>query len=416
MPPKIDALYAAAVMLDRFLVPQVEYPGSSKPWKCLHLLCGRIVEPTYNSVANEGSGGCKPCSYRWRRLPKKRAPRPYQRGFKGDQQKVRAWVIREKRFLPMEECPGVSHKWRGWCMDCWQETTTRVDSMRRPGAGVCFGCGKKRGGQKRRTPKAVVMAKLREHGVTPDPDHQFTRTTDPWPSICAAAGHPWNARPADVFSGHGCPGCAGMAAITAEDAVAAVILLGVEPVDPYPGRIHARWRVRCTTCDHVWSPTYSNLVHVGSGCPACASHGFAPDRPAYVYVVVHPRHQSVKVGLRGAHTNRLADHFRQDWEFHAELYFEVGADARTVERLTHEHIRAVLRLPIHLTKEQMPQRGYEETVSRAELDEVAAWTLVQRFAAPYATATPPTLVLPQPASSNRGQVLVKPGDQLALDF
>ena len=42
------------------LEPLVPYPGAGKPWKCIHTVCGRVVEPTYSNVRN-GHTGCKYC-------------------------------------------------------------------------------------------------------------------------------------------------------------------------------------------------------------------------------------------------------------------------------------------------------------------------------------------------------------------
>ncbi|MFB6519600.1 hypothetical protein [Streptomyces sp. NPDC056401] len=409
MPAKIPDAIAIATMLSNNLLPIAPYPGSTRPWPCVHRDCGKVVQPNYNSIANEGSNGCKNCGYLHRKQPKTRAPRPQQRGFKGDQGKIREWAIREKGFLPMEPCPGVSHKWKGWCMSCWQETTTRVDSMRaKPGPCPCFTCGHRRGGDRLRTSPDLVMARLREHGVNPDPDHVFTRVIEPWPSTCAA-GHPWNARPVDVFDGHGCPACVGLARITADVAEAAARERGFEPAEPFTGTARSPWRIRCK-CGYEWRSTYSRVTFHKSGCPACVKRGFAPTRPAYVYVVVHLKYQSVKIGLRGAHSQRIAEHRRQGWELHEELLFAVGADAQVVERLTHDHVRKTLQLPIHLTKEQLPQRGYEETTRRSLLHEGDAWELVQRIAAVHTQSIPLRVVVP---THQDGSVA---GEQMLFEF
>jgi hypothetical protein len=52
---------AAEYMRQRGLEPVEPYPGSSRPWRCVHAACGQEVTPTYANVAG-GSGGCKFCS------------------------------------------------------------------------------------------------------------------------------------------------------------------------------------------------------------------------------------------------------------------------------------------------------------------------------------------------------------------
>lgn len=362
-------------MMSKNLLHIAPYPGSTRPWPSVHLDCGQVCSPSYTSVARAGNGGCKPCSYKHRQLPKIRAPRPYQRGFKGDQTAIRAWAIHEKHFLPSEPCPGVSHTWRGWCMDCWQPVNPKVDSMRKPGAGCCFDCGKRRGGDKLRTPVGPVMDKLRDHGFAPDPAHRFTRLIDPWPGTCAAKGHPWNARPTDVFTGHRCPKCMGNQRTSESHARRQLETMGLELVGEWPGSIQRPVPVK-GPCGHTWEPTLANLIHANSRCPSCANHGFDPSRPAFVYVLWHPLLESVKFGIRGAHTKRIEAHKGQKWTLHNELYFEEGAHAREVEDLMRTHIRQVLRIPQHLTAGEMPQRGATETSCRLLLDERAAWQVV----------------------------------------
>jgi len=52
---------ARKVMTEAGLEPLEPYTLSSTPWKSIHLLCGKIVTPSFNSVHN-GQSGCKYCS------------------------------------------------------------------------------------------------------------------------------------------------------------------------------------------------------------------------------------------------------------------------------------------------------------------------------------------------------------------
>jgi hypothetical protein len=58
---RIHEADATAIMLQRGLTPLEPFPGSSRPWRCIHISCGREVTPTYSNVA-AGGGGCKSCS------------------------------------------------------------------------------------------------------------------------------------------------------------------------------------------------------------------------------------------------------------------------------------------------------------------------------------------------------------------
>ena len=45
---------------------------------------------------------------------------------------------------------------------------------------------------------------------------------------------------------------------------------GIEPLEPYPGRVRDRWQVQCVTCRHEWATTLDSITNAGRGCPACA--------------------------------------------------------------------------------------------------------------------------------------------------
>lgn len=43
------------------LKPLIEFPGNNKPWQCLCLSCGEIVQPRWSDL-NRGQGGCSNCA------------------------------------------------------------------------------------------------------------------------------------------------------------------------------------------------------------------------------------------------------------------------------------------------------------------------------------------------------------------
>lgn len=136
---------------------------------------------------------------------------------------------------------------------------------------------------------------------------------------------------------------------------------------------------RCTRCRFEW-PATVQLRTRGNGCPVCAPHGFNPALPAIVYLQHHPVFRAWKVGITGAHTDRLADLRRLGWSLRHEERLERGADARTVERAVHDWWRNDLHLPVWLGRDEFRplRRGWTETISDAELDEQ---TLIARLRA-----------------------------------
>lgn len=59
---KLDPKRAAAFMVANGLRPLEPYPGSVKPWRCVHIACGKEVAPRYANI-RKGQGGCKHCAY-----------------------------------------------------------------------------------------------------------------------------------------------------------------------------------------------------------------------------------------------------------------------------------------------------------------------------------------------------------------
>jgi hypothetical protein len=57
----IDPLEARELMIQSGYIPLVDYPLSSKRWKCIHESCGRIVYPSYETI-RRGGGGCTSCA------------------------------------------------------------------------------------------------------------------------------------------------------------------------------------------------------------------------------------------------------------------------------------------------------------------------------------------------------------------
>ena len=90
------------------------------------------------------------------------------------------------------------------------------------------------------------------------------------PCRCVSCGHEWEALPGHLLQGHGCPACAGTAALDpagfsrrmAQEAP------DVELLSPY---VNARTRLtcRCRVCGAQWTPYPKSLLQ-GHGCPSCA--------------------------------------------------------------------------------------------------------------------------------------------------
>ncbi len=131
-------------------------------------------------------------------------------------------------------------------------------------------------------PKCAGNAKLTQeealarletiHPTTDFSRFVYTRSSEKVDVRCKTCGHEWSPVYADLQQGRGCPKCAGVAKLTQEEALAKL-----EPIHPtvdFSRFVYAnnmsRVDVRCHTCDHTWSPTYTGLQR-GKGCPKCKS-------------------------------------------------------------------------------------------------------------------------------------------------
>ena len=96
-------------------------------------------------------------------------------------------------------------------------------------------------------------------------------------------GHEWEARVHNILgpAKTGCPICL---RVTREEAAARLESRGIELVGEYINtQVSTKFR---GPCGHEWVTTPNNVLNGSkSGCPTCATSGFKPEVPAYVYVV-----------------------------------------------------------------------------------------------------------------------------------
>jgi len=122
----------------------------------------------------------------------------------------------------------------------------------------------------------------------------------------------------------------------------------------------------------------------------------AADGAALVYLITHAKLAAAKVGVADTSGLRLAQHRREGWQILA--VFQVSAkSAVAIETDVLKWWRGALGLPSYLTRNQMPQGGWTETVAAGRVDLAATVTRICNLA----IASPP----PAPASPGRGSPL-----------
>ena len=107
-----------------------------------------------------------------------------------------------------------------------------------------------------------------------------------------AEGHEWIASVGDRATGTGCPYCTGRRVLAGFNDLAtthpalATQALGWDPTTKSAGHEQkVLWR--CPE-GHEWEATINNRTNQGSGCPSCASYGFDPTLPGWLYLLSHP--------------------------------------------------------------------------------------------------------------------------------
>ena len=172
----------------------------------------------------------------------------------------------------------------------------------------------------------------------------------------------------------GCEHCGGRRRYDEEVARHMARAWGYEPDPEIPYTNDAtKWPGLCLAENHPCDPVLNSRFRSGP-CATCADHGFKPDRPALVYLLVGPAIQAAKIGICEDHprNTRLDEHRRNGWIVVQTERFEIGADARAVEELVVRSWRSAGYASV--LKNGTTYDGYRETVSivRLTLDEISS--------------------------------------------
>jgi hypothetical protein len=76
---------------------------------------------------------------------------------------------------------------------------------------------------------------------------------------------------------------------------------------------------------------------------------------------------AVKIGIANTSGHRLGQHRKRGWEVLIVIKAP-GERALRIEKEILDWWRNDLKLPIHLSKHEMPHRGWTETVDSSEVD------------------------------------------------
>jgi formylmethanofuran dehydrogenase subunit E len=258
---------------------------------------------------------------------------------------------------PLEPYPGNNKHWKCQCVKCNNIVWPKYNSVQQ-GRGGCRPCGLIIGGSKRRVPKQQAIYLMRENGV--EPLEPYPGSGLPWKCRCVKCNSIVSPSHHSVQKGQGaCVYCAGLA-VHVSDAINVMHGAGVEPLEPYPGSTR-RWKCRCMKCNSIVSPRYNDVQRGHGACLHCSGHPRGADA-AVIYLMLHKKHQAVKIGIGAARQGRgrVKQHEKRGW---SALYIWDSVDgvtAYTVEQTVLSTWRST-GIPTAVLPSDMPQGGWTET-------------------------------------------------------
>jgi len=350
---QMDSEKAAAVMRSADLLPLEPYPGSGKPWRCVHLPCGMEVQPRYSAI-QQGQGGCKPC-HQQRLAMKYQTP-----------QEEAMLTMQSAGFEPQVAYPGRTHApWESIHIECGRIVSPTLSNIKN-GANCIYCAGK-------RIDNSDAIGIMERAGLTPlEP---FPGRIKPWRCLHVACGREVKPLYSTVQSGNGgCVYCSG-GRIHPDDATKLFREAGFEPIEPFPGT-DKRWKSK-HSCGREVSPTYSN-IYAGGGCKFCSDSSFKYDAPGIVYLMLNADYQALKIGIttRESRTDRIHDHELKGWSLVQKWDTESGLEAEIIEAAVLKWWRYSLGAPQALTSSQMASGGHTETAALVYVDKQTTIDLV----------------------------------------
>jgi hypothetical protein len=278
---------------------------------------------------------------------------------------------------PIGNFPGTHKSWSAVCNICSKHTQIVFGSVRKriaknpvnptQGCETCVfaSMGKSRLLEQVEVEKRLAALGMRVTGI-------YLGAFEPVTAICLTCGIESDVFPSHAFSkGHACSKCSlkrrsDLSRKPQEQAVSEMLQNGYKPLDPYV-TTNAKWRSIHLECGNEVSPSLGHVKRGQGGCSNCAKFGFDSTMPAIFYVLSNKKFNAIKVGITGAKSTRLRSlNVRHGWEVQKEFKFNVGHEARLVEKIVLAWWRTDLNAPIALSPSDTGRLGgWTETSSLA---------------------------------------------------
>ena len=411
MSKKTDPKVAEGVMLMAGYKPLETYTSAHTKWKCVHLPCGEIVHPTYNTI-EQGFGGCLTCTHR------KSADRQRM------SQETAISIMQKADLEPLEPYINSNSPWKCKCLRCGSVVSPRLTGIVR---GQGLPCGFKESGLKSRKDENLAIKIMLDANLEPlepyisshkpwkckclkceaiitptlsgiqngnsgckycaknyidavtavermvqrgyQPQEPYLNSHSKWKCIHIPCGQLVFPAYANINNGKG--GCVDCGSKKTADssrkseklAIETMLNAQLEPLDSYTNN-HSPWKSKCLKCGAIVTPSLKSVLN-GSGCINCTPFGINMVNPSYLYLITHKELGSHKVGI-GNHkkkNDRLGRFRIYGWETHKIWEIETGKEALKIEKEVFKILRKEMKLPIFLSNEDMPKtQGHSETV------------------------------------------------------
>jgi hypothetical protein len=277
-----------------------------------------------------------------------------------------------KGVTPQEPYSHNAKKWHCICNKCGRNVYPTWNIVQN-GSNPCAYC------VRRKVDPSEAALAMREHGVNPLEPYPGSRAR--WLCECLKCGRKVNPDYSSVVNSgqKACGYCAGKR-VDPNAALLMMIGAGLTPLEDY-SRADKPWRCICNNCQKIVTPTYTSIRVGQGGCRYCTNKGLDYNDPAYLYLMTHKVLGAHKIGIANfkTRTNRVKEHQKYGWEMFKSLDFETGEDAFQVEQQTLNWIRVDKGLGVFLSKEQLPQGGYSETIEASEIDLISIWRMVEKI-------------------------------------
>lgn len=334
------------------LEPLEPYKNTMTPWKCKCMICGKLVTPRHNSI-QKGSGGCKYCAKR----------------FIDAEDAI--LIMRKAKLEPLEPFPGANKSWKCRCLRCGRNIQPAYTTIQ-SGQKGCVYCG----GKKVDPQEAFDF--MVSKGLTPlEP---YRRADGRWKCRCIRCLKEVSPTYSTLRQGAaGCIYCSGRK-VDPQDAISLFLENSLKPLVPYKST-DTKWKSECMKCGRIVYPSHHMVSQRSGGCKYCATLGMDFTLPAYIYLITHNELGSHKIGISGVHAkeDRLKDHAKNGWKLYKRKNFESADQTYEVEQEVLRWLREDRGLPPHLSLNEMPQRGWTETVDASEIDLPTIWAKVEEL-------------------------------------